>query len=149
MWRLVEDAAQGTHGDFAFLGHDRCVHGFAQPTDELDVATLLAGFHEARCFQAALDLAEGLRLKPPQSQPRSCEPSEGAWLVAAQSTIFQCFLQVCEGFFFRLPLARYIDFQTLRDKPASLVPDGSSKRTLHALHSLISGLIMRTDPRLR
>src|SRR5207247_6329801 len=32
-----------------------------------------------------LDLAEGLRLKPPQPQPRSCEPLGVAWPAAARS----------------------------------------------------------------
>src|SRR3990172_2407219 len=40
--------------------------------------------------------------------------ARGLWGLKVQ---FQRFLQVCEGFFFRLPLARYINIQTLRDKP--------------------------------
>jgi hypothetical protein len=36
------------------------------------VTTLLARFDEADRFEAALDLAKRLRLKPPQPQPRLC-----------------------------------------------------------------------------
>jgi hypothetical protein len=36
------------------------------------VTTLLARFDEADRFEAALDLAKRLRLKPPQPRPRLC-----------------------------------------------------------------------------
>ena len=44
--RLVEDAAQSAHRDFALFGHDHCVDNFVEPADELDVAALLAGFNK-------------------------------------------------------------------------------------------------------
>ena len=44
----------------------------------------------------------------------------------------QGFLQIREGFFFRLALACDIHFQTLRDEPVALPPDRSSKWALHA-----------------
>lgn len=72
--RLVEDAAQSAHRDFALLRHNRRVDGFVQPPDELHVAALLAGFNEACRLKPALDLTEGLGLKPPQPRPRWCEP---------------------------------------------------------------------------
>jgi len=47
---------------------------------------------------------------------------------------FECFPQIGEGLFFRLPLASDIDFEALRHVPIPLAPDGRGKWSLHNLH---------------
>jgi hypothetical protein len=82
---LTQDAAQSTGWDFALPRHNGCVDGLAESPHKLDVTAFLADFDESRCLKPALDLAEGLRPKPRQPQPLSCEPWVGAWLAAVRS----------------------------------------------------------------
>src|SRR6266704_2054434 len=85
--RLVKDASQRADGDFALLRDNRRVHGFSRTPHELYVTALLAGLHEARRFKPALDLTEGLRLKPPQPQPRSFGLSVGESPAVARNAV--------------------------------------------------------------
>lgn len=82
---LAEYTSQGSNRDFVFLWHDGGVDDIARPTNEFDMTACLAGFNETCGLKAALDLAERLRLKPPQPRPRLCGPSEGAKPGAARS----------------------------------------------------------------
>src|SRR6185369_2141583 len=84
---LVQDAAQRTHWDFRLPRNNGSVHDLALSPDELDVTALLAGFDEPRGFQPALDLTEGLRLKPPQPRPRSFALWPVASPVAVRSAV--------------------------------------------------------------
>ena len=43
----------------------------------------------------------------------------------------QRFLEIGKSFFFGLALARYVDFETLRDVPVSFTPDGCCEWPLH------------------
>src|SRR6185436_17239955 len=82
---LIENAPQRAHRDLGLSRHNRRIDSIIDPANEFDVATLLAGFDEACRLETSFHLAEGLRLKPPQPLPQSCEPSVDALLAAAQS----------------------------------------------------------------
>ena len=60
--RLTENTAERANGNVAFPGYNRDVNDFSKSPRELDMAAALA-----------LDLAEGLRIKPPQPQPFESE----------------------------------------------------------------------------
>lgn len=68
--RLIQDAAERPDGNFRLFRHNCCVNDLGKSADKFDVTTALANFDKAHGFKATLDLAEGLRLKPPQPQPR-------------------------------------------------------------------------------
>jgi hypothetical protein len=51
------------------------------------VTSFLGGFVEADRFKVALDLAKGLRLKPPQPQPRWFGLAGDEWLAAARGAV--------------------------------------------------------------
>lgn len=67
---LIQDTSEGANGNLAFSRHYGRIHCVAGTSDEFDVTTLLTGFGKTRCFEPAFNLAEGLRLKPPQPQPQ-------------------------------------------------------------------------------
>jgi hypothetical protein len=68
-----KNAAEGANWNIGLLRHNRCVDGLREPSHKFDVTALLAGFDESGGLKPTLDLAEGLRLKPPQPQPRPDE----------------------------------------------------------------------------
>lgn len=82
---LVENASQRADRDLVLPRHDRCIYRLSRTSNELHVAALLSGLHEAKRFQPPLDLAEGLRLKPSQPRPRSSAALEVEWPGAARS----------------------------------------------------------------
>jgi hypothetical protein len=82
---LVQNAAKGTNGNFGFPRHDGSVDGLLKSPYEFDVTAFLAGFDEAHSLKPAPDLAERLRLKPPQPQPRRYEAAGDAWREAVRS----------------------------------------------------------------
>lgn len=71
---LAENTPQCANRNLTLIRHDSGVDTFARISRKLNVAALLADFDKASRFKPALDFAEGLRLKPPQPQPRWCEP---------------------------------------------------------------------------
>ena len=60
--RLTENTAERANGNVAFPGYNRDVNDFSKSPRELDMAAALA-----------LDLAEGLRITPPQPPPFESE----------------------------------------------------------------------------
>jgi hypothetical protein len=72
---------------FGLLWHDGRVNSLLTPPHKFDVTAFLPGFHESRCLKSTLDLAEWQGLKPPQPQPRRCEPLRVVWLAAARSGV--------------------------------------------------------------
>lgn len=82
---LAENATQRPHRNLGFLRHNGGVYVAAGTAHKLDVAALLAGLDEAGRFKAALDFAERLGLKPPQSQPRSFVPLEAVLHAAVRN----------------------------------------------------------------
>src|ERR1700722_13368663 len=75
--RLTQDAMQSAYREVALSRHNGCVDRLIEPPYKLDVTALLADFDEPSCLKAPFDFAEGLRFKPPQPLPRSCEPWVG------------------------------------------------------------------------
>ena len=67
---LAENTAQRADRDLAFPWHNGSIDDLTRSSNELDVAALLAGFDKPGGLKAALDLAEWVRPKPPQPQPR-------------------------------------------------------------------------------
>ena len=82
---LLENTSERANGDIAFSRYYRDVNDFSKSPHEFDMAALLAGFEEAHRFKTSLDLAEGLRIKPPQPQPRSFESWVGVLPAVVQS----------------------------------------------------------------
>jgi hypothetical protein len=84
---LAQNTAKGAYWDFRFSWHDHGIDNFIEATNKSDVTSFLGGFVEADRFKVALDLAKGLRLKPPQPQPRWFGLAGDEWLAAARGAV--------------------------------------------------------------
>jgi hypothetical protein len=85
--RLIENAAQGSDGHLVLVGHNCRVDNLAKPPHEFHVTALLADLDKACPFQAALDLAKGNRLKPPQPRPQLYALRADGWPEVARSAV--------------------------------------------------------------
>ena len=127
---LAQNAAQCSHRNFVVFRNDRGVDRIFGASNKLHVTPLLGSLYEACRLKPTLNLAEGLRLKPPNLDLDL--PNIG-WSGGTGSleVEFKGFLQVLQSLFLTMSLTSYVNFEALGNIPVPLTPNRSSERTFH------------------